>query len=389
MPVITKPDFNGGSIVNLMSSIGGAMGAPVSPYPRCALLDPSQLTDRRRLVLIVIDGLGYHYLTDAGRGSVLHRHLVGHLTSVYPPTTATAIPTFLTGHPPQQHGFTGWFTYFRELGALLTVLPFRPRCGGSPLGQTGLSPLALSGVPPIFDGMQGDCFVVAPAHIASSDFNRAFCGSADVRPYQTLGEFFDSVRDALETASAPGYVYAYWPEFDRLAHEFGVASAEVQRHFRELDRAFARFLREIAGSRATLLVTADHGFVDTAPEFLIRLDDHPELAETLALPLCGEPRTAFCYVRSGFEGRFESYVQSHLRHAAHLIPSAALVSDGVFGQGPAYPPLADRIGDYTLVMKGRYVFKDWILGERPYRHIGVHGGATEDELFVPLIRVDC
>jgi hypothetical protein len=40
------------------------------------------------------------------------------------------------------------------------------------------------------------------------------------------------------------------------------------------------------------------------------------------------------------------------------------------------------------MMRGRYVIRDWILGERPYEQIGVHGGASADELYVPLICLD-
>jgi len=386
---VPRPDFDGHGITNLMSSIGSVLGAPPSPYPPSPLLEPKPLAGCRRLVLMVIDGLGYAYLTTAGRRSRLHSHLKGRLTSVFPPTTAAAIPTFLTGYPPQQHGFTGWFTYFRELGTLLTTLPFRPRCSSASLSETGLNPLALSAAPPIFDRLQADSFVVSPAHIAHSDFNRAFSGRAEIRPFRTLEEFFASIRDALETTSPRCYVYAYWAELDRLAHEFGIDSRQVRAHFRELDRAFSRFVEQLEGSRTTLLLTADHGFVDTAPRLAIQLADHPSLAEMLALPLCGESRTVFCYLRPGRERRFEDYVTSHLGHACHLLRSERLLAAGFFGRGKAHPRLNERIGDYTLLMKGRHILKDWILGEKAYQQVGVHGGITRDELYVPLVRVDC
>lgn len=36
-------------------------------------------------------------------------------------------------------------------------------------------------------------------------------------------------------------------------------------------------------------------------------------------------------------------------------------------------------------MKENYVIKDWLPGERQYRQIGVHGGMSPEEMFVPLI----
>jgi hypothetical protein len=39
-------------------------------------------------------------------------------------------------------------------------------------------------------------------------------------------------------------------------------------------------------------------------------------------------------------------------------------------------------------MKQNYVIKDWLLGERRYVHVGVHGGVSEQEMHVPLIIID-
>ena len=41
--------------------------------------------------------------------------------------------------------------------------------------------------------------------------------------------------------------------------------------------------------------------------------------------------------------------------------------------------LAERIGDVTLLMTGRYTVKDWTPGEAHHLHIGNHGGASPDD----------
>ncbi|MGD9172160.1 MAG: hypothetical protein PVI97_19240, partial [Candidatus Thiodiazotropha sp.] len=50
---------------------------------------------------------------------------------------------------------------------------------------------------------------------------------------------------------------------------------------------------------------ADQGQVDTGPADRISLDDHPALLEMLSLPLCGEPRAAYCYLQLGCEQAFD------------------------------------------------------------------------------------
>lgn len=377
-----RPDYSGASIVNLAASIAAALEAPATGYPPLRDLPPQQLSKRRNILLLVIDGLGYRYLEQRGQASWMVRQLAGRLSSVFPPTTASAIPALLTGRPAQQHGFTGWHTYFRELGCQLAILPLRRRGGRE---EVGIDPRRLSGVYPLFPQLGIECACVSPERIAGSGFNLTYSEGAAVYGYRSLGEFFDRI-EALLARPGRRYIYAYWPEFDSLAHEFGIASPQVQQHFRELDLALAGFCGRAAGSDTSLLLSADHGFIDTSREAEVDLADHPELAACLALPLSGEPRTAYCHLRPGAELGFLDYLGRHLAAEIEPLPSRDLIAGGWFGLGNAHPRLAERVGDYTLIMRGNHSIRDWLLGETPHFHIGVHGGLSADEMFVPLVR---
>jgi len=47
-------------------------------------------------------------------------------------------------------------------------------------------------------------------------------------------------------------------------------------------------------------------------EWVMKTFDHPDLEKTLVLPLCGEPRVAYCYVHPDKTGQFERYVRNEL-----------------------------------------------------------------------------
>ncbi len=378
-----RPDYGGGGIVNLMSSIGAALGDPGTGYAPLGVLPPEALAGARRVVLLVVDGLGHDHLL--GREGPLRRHLRGRLTSVFPSTTASAIPTFMTGLAPRQHGLTGWHMYFRELGGVAAVLPFRTRLGHQPLKAAGVTPEALLGLTPLFDRLPVPCHVVGPQRIVHSEFNVALSGRARRHGYDTLEAMFETIAGLVRGSEARSYVYAYWPELDSLAHEHGVASPQVAAAFAELDAAFGRFLEAVRGTGSVVIATADHGLIDTAPDDVIDLEAHPALRETLLLPLCGEPRAAYAYVRAGREARFEAYVRDRLAGRAVAVPGAQFVQQGWFGPGASHAGLADRIGDYVLIPQGRAVFRDWLAGEERYRHIGVHGGPSAAEMYVPLV----
>ena len=383
-----KPDFTGTSLVNLMGTLLDAMGGVANGYPLLTGLDSESIKDSRNIVLFVIDGLGYDYLTKAGSGSTLHQHLRAKLTSVFPSTTASAITTFMTGLAPQQHGLTGWHVYLKELGCVTAVLPFRPRLPNASFAQDGCDVRRLYDCEPLFNRIDRSSYVIAPELIIHSEYNVAHSGSAFLHAYDTMSGCFNNIANIIKSDDAKKYLYAYWPDFDRYSHEFGNASAKVISHFEQLDEMFTSLLTELEGTETTVLVTADHGFTDTEASSLIQLHDHPVMQDALLLPLCGEPRVAYCYIHPGKEAQFVNYVQDELGTYAELMPSQALIDGEFFGSGPMHSQLHNRIGHYALLMKENYIIKDWLLGESSYVPIGVHGGMSQEEMFVPFVVIE-
>ncbi|PVV17000.1 MAG: hypothetical protein B6D78_00905 [gamma proteobacterium symbiont of Ctena orbiculata] len=381
------PDYNGGSIVNLMASLQRAMGGDRHSYPPLDLLVSTPLGSYRKILLWVVDGLGANYLRAHPEAETLNAHLKGAITSVFPPTTASAVTTFLTGDAPQQHGLTGWHIYFRELGAILAVLPGWPRYGGVALGQAGIDTQALHGHTPFSDKIAYDSVMLSPAYIADSDFNRAHLGRARLVKHKNLPDLTSQIADLLRDGDER-YLYAYWSELDSIGHKSGIWSDEAKRHLLEIDQAFSSLLEQCRGTDSLIIICADHGQIDTQPSDRISLDDHPHLLETLSLPLCGEPRAAYCYLRPGCENAFDDYVKSELDGKAIAYRSKELIEQNWFGLGSPNRQLSWRIGDRLLLMQANYIIKDWVAQERRYELVGVHGGVSKDELDVPLVIVN-
>lgn len=382
------PNYSGDGITNLMSSLGTALTEQKQRYAPLTQLPPNEVGEASNVVLWVIDGLGFNQLQRHLPEAALTQYCRGAMTSVCPTTTASAIPTFLTGVPPLQHGLTGWFTYFVELGAVLTVLPFSLRLGQLSLDNSGLNPRDLSGEDSFFDHLSVDSNIVTPSWIAGSSFNRAFSGAARIRPYSNLKGLSKGIRTSVGSGRQRSYTYAYWPEYDSISHTFGSESEEAIKHLKQLDETFEQLLSMLKGTQTKLIVTADHGFIDSPDAQTIHLHEHPPLAETLAVPLCGEPRLAFCYVHADRAEQFEAYIGNQLSHACHLIPRQEMLDGNWFGLGLAHSRVEDRIGHYALVMKENYKITGTLPGERPLHHLGVHGGLSEGEMMVPLIVAD-
>src|SRR3954470_17700321 len=156
-----RPDYSGGSLVNLVASIVGARGGkplhePLKKFPRIS----SDGADATNIVLLIIDGLGDNYLQRRG-ASALGKRRCGSMTSVFPSTTASAITSSYTGATPLEHGLTGWFTYFGEAGCVSAALPFRSRGDMALLSARGVTASELYSASSLFASLPVRSIVVS------------------------------------------------------------------------------------------------------------------------------------------------------------------------------------------------------------------------------------
>ena len=386
MTSIILPDYSGQSIVNLVQSIATACGSADARYPELDALPAATLNQARHIVLLVVDGLGQRTLERHPACPNLQRHAIASVSSVFPSTTASAITTFMSGLAPAQHGLTGWHIYLEEIGQTLAILPLTPR-GGPPLATPETLPARLFAQPTLFEQLDRESWVITPRSIAGSPFNAWHSRGANCLAYDSPDEMFAQIACLLRDADAPRYIYAYTSDLDSESHRHGTDSEQAGQTLAALDRGFDELCRDVQGSDSWLLVTADHGFIDSPPLRVVNLDDHPQLAALLSRPLCGERRAAYCYVAPEKRTAFEVYVSEHLAHCVDLRLSSDLINAGWFGPPPYHPRLAARVGDYTLVMKDDWTIKDQLPSEKQHRMLGVHGGVSGDEMVVPLIAV--
>jgi hypothetical protein len=374
------PDYGGGSLVNLVASIVAACGGEPR-HPVLAALPAAELSGAENIVLVIIDGLGDRYLARRGAGGELDRRRRASITSVFPSTTASAITTSYTGRTPLEHGLTGWFTYFGAAGCVASPLQFRSRGENLPLQQRGLFPGSAFPAPSVFEALAVRSIVVTSRQIVDSAYNVRHCAGATRLAYETLEEFVSQVEAAVKSGAQRKFIYAYWPHYDMVSHRYGSESRQAAAELEKFDRAFGSLITRLSGTQSLIVATADHGFIDVAPEESLELP--AELAAMLRFPLCGERRVAYCYAHS--PAQFMERARQWLGERADVRPSVELLREGWFGPGTPHPRIDERVGDVALVMRGRYTVKDWTPGEPRHLHIGNHGGTSEDEMMIPLI----
>lgn len=377
------PNYKDGSIVNLMSSVRKAFGGK-SLYQPLKDFDIGKISDKN-VVLLVVDGLGYEYLKKYGKGSFLYENLKGEMTSVFPATTASAITSFMTGVAPQQHALTGWFMYLKEIGAVSVILPFTTRVGDFSLNKK-VKYKNIYNQKSFFEGLKAISFSLKYKDYYDSAYSRLASKGAERLAFSSLTDFFRQIENAIKKGKKRKFMLAYWAKLDSICHRKGTDSEKAMKHFIQLDKKIAKLANSLRDSNTVIIVTADHGLVNTRENSkILKLENHPELVETLSMPLAGEPRVVYCYVKPQKTKQFENYIKTKFKNFCELYKSEELIQKNYFGLFEPNEKLKDRVGDYTLIMKDNYIMKDLVLGEDQNIFVGNHGGVSKEEMFVPLI----
>ena len=373
------PNYKKKKNVNLMSSLSQAFKHK-SAYPVLKSLMPKELKESKNVVLFVIDGFGYDFIKKHVPGGFFQENLHDVITTVFPSTTAAAITTFKTGVPPQQHGLTSWIMHFKELGTLGLPLPYVCRQGGR------------LRVPPqyflpenLFDKLKTKTLIITKKDFKDKPYNKATTGKSTELYYESFEGMFLQLRKAINWSNRRKFIYCYWPLLDTFSHHFGKDSVEVKIHVRSLQKRIKSFMEKTENT--VMIITADHGHMDTTPKNTIILNEHPKLMECLTLPACGEPRALFCYVRPSKDKQFRDYVKKKFSNYCTLVKGEDLIKKKYFGLGKPHPRLTDRVGDYVLLAKKNYTFRDLLVNEEFRPMIGNHGGLSKEEMEVPLIVV--
>jgi hypothetical protein len=367
--------------LDLMASIERAAGGAGIGFAPLPALDPPTLGQKRSLVLLIIDGLGSNYLAQASPAGPLSHNRLLDLRSVCPATTAAAVTTFFTGQSPASHGLLGWFTPFEARDEVVLPLLARVRNGHS-LPADDLATLYRS--PPLAARLARDCHVVTARRLVGSAYTRQHAGPATVHGYRSLTGLFGLLERLLRADGPPRYIHAYWPELDHLGHERGIGHRRTREHLRDIEAQLGRFLKAVAGTNALLLVTSDHGFVDIAPDHALLLNDQPRIMQRLRLPLAGESRLAFVHAKPGEREVLGAELAEFLGERATIYQGQHFIDAGFLGPGEPHPALAQRVGDFVVAMAPGWTLRDRLPGETPFTPIGVHGGLSDAERYVPL-----
>jgi hypothetical protein len=360
-PSPTLPDYGGACTCNLVP----ALLDPIEPAPSWL---PAPAAEAERIVLLVLDGVGWHQLQRRIHLAPTMGGMVGGpIRTVLPTTTATALTSITTGSPPGEHGVVGYrIPIDREV---LNILRWTTRRGDA---RESIPPPKVQSLPP-FQGQRPPA--ITRTEFERSGFTGAHLDRVRFRGWRVASTLVTEV--GLLTAAGEPFVYAYYDGVDKVSHEYGLG-VHFDAELAAADRLVGDVLSAVPAGTA-VIVTADHGQVHVGPNVTPLA---PEVAAHVDFQ-SGEARFRWLHARPG-----ESVALLDAARAAHgdrawIAPRDELIDGGWFG--PTVTATArERYGDVALVAKGTAAFTE-PTDTGPYHLVGRHGSATPAELDVPLL----
>ncbi len=370
------PNYKDGSIVNVVSSIMKSFGVK-TPYGECKLLKNKDIKKYKHVVLMCLDGFGYDLIKMHCK-SVIKENSLGKITTVFPSTTTAALTSFATGLAPKQHALVAWNLYIKEFGTIFKPLHFVPRMEGV-LNIDGIKWFDFKST----TSKIKNSFSVIPADLINSPYTYKSIKGTKCAPYETLVEGFNKLL-AIISKDTKSFTYFYWPGVDSLSHAYGKENGKVKKHIGEIENLFHLLQQNMKDT--CIIVTSDHGQITSSPSELINLNKIPGFMDCLTMPISGEPRAAFCYVRPSKVKQFKIIYSKYLKKFCSLVSYETLIKKNYFGIGKEHKELFSRVGDYVLIAKKNYILKDYLFNEKAkFKLKGNHGGTSKEEMEVPLI----
>lgn len=388
---LEKPRYDGESIVNLANSILKVLGVPVKGTCLDKRYESKILTEK--ILLAVLDGLRPDIVREVcSEIEELSKVSVDSITTVFPSTTPTALTSLSTGLEPGQHGIIGCVMYIRELGLLINTLNMSPmhrseeRDGLLKMGvdvsqlfyidSTIFEELSYSGIRSL---------VLIPKGLKNG-ISRLIYKGAEVQEYASFPEAVIEAMQFLNSVDR-GLAYLYTPQPDEVAHKRGVESEHYRETVRDLLQTLVRIVKKQVYAPVTLIITSDHGLIQTSERDLIDMMKLRQILNILETPPFGESRASFLKVIDDSEFSELEDIKFLENQGFLILKREDLLNSNVFGTKGVRKEVVNRLGDYVLLaVSTRYLRYSYNLQEKEKEPLkAMHGSLLPEELYVPLI----
>lgn len=333
----------------------------------------------RAAVVVLVDGLGYWNIVMRQGHAPYLRSLLNNsinqraLATCIPSTTVAAMATFGTGTCPGLTSMTGYTQKNAQTGELAQLIQFK----------NAPNPTDLQKEPTIFESLSANDIRVdnvgLPKFENSPLTNAAFRGAC----YITGGTARARIMNAAATTKTPGLTYLYLRDTDKVGHNYGWDSEQWVATFEQVD-AQLRLLQKNCAPGTVIVITADHGMIQSDPNKCVDIAKNADLMKDVAM-VGGEPRSVMLYASCDVNPDDIAYRwRSILEDKALVRTKNQVIDDGVFGEVSSQT--REVLGDVLVQARDEWTIVDSrTQTEKAMSLPSVHGSMTRMEVDIPCL----
>ncbi len=385
------PQYSGLSIANIASTILKHYGIATTPLPPLNNeIFSDVMLNKSNIIFIVLDGLGYNFFSEFVK-KYKKSYEMFPVTSVFPSTTASALPSMFTGCSPSMHGMIGYTMLLPSSGTAYNMLTMTPVNSGrvnQPINKHKLN--GFINVKTIFQ-------MLSEHGVRSVTFNREglvdtslssmlYRGSHLIG-YSALSDMFLNAKKIIENMeSHRWFITIYYDRIDAIFHQYGVdndmASREVKSFLSQFYDLLISKLSSIIKDNTMVIITGDHGHVPFFRDKIL-IYNNTGMDNYMRMPPTGDPRALFLHTTAENEPIISELLKRYTPFRYLMMEKKDSVT--LFGPEPYHKEFYSRIGDYLLVpdFGGSYHVQGISHGNH-YMKAG-HGGMDINEMIVPLV----
>jgi len=363
------------------------------------LFEQSECFDVNKVVLFLVDSIGFEQIKNSGLISELFSDGKGFLlSSVFPTITSTVITSIYTGLPPEKHGILGHKIYVHEIGNVVDMLgmstvDFRER---DALCKVGVDVKGFLWSKSIFDTLEGDFVHISlrDKYIAYSGLSRLITEDRKVAVgYGNLIDLFSLARKGLEKyEDKKVFMDVYVGLLDDLAHKYGPNSEEYVLGLRFLEKLLEHFVDRLdrrTREETLIFICSDHGQVTLNEKNIIKFSegDIALVREWLRIKPGKSGRVLHFYSLEEHIDKLKTWLEEKIGENG-VVLEFRKVANELFPEINNLALVEERIGNLLVVYdEGAESFiekeKEETVLELGFK--GSHGSLLLNELVVPVI----
>lgn len=359
--------YNFNSLVNVSNSILKHFGVKTF-HDTIPELDKA-LTGHKKIVICLFDGMGQNITRlHLKEDSFIRSHYYHTINSVFPPTTAAATTSLLTGKFPIETGWLAWTTYFPEVDRNIILFRNVDYNTGEKLDK----PYSYLKFPLTY--------ITDIIHKENPEVSTSIIQRFPIQEDgpKTLRCARKKIRNFLSNSNE-AFSYFYWDSPDREMHAHGIYSKVVHHQVKKVNKFMRLVSKENPDTLFILL--ADHGHVNTK---YFDISIHNDLYSLTARPMCLEKRSPSIFVKKGNEKEFAEIFNKIYGNYFDLLTKEEAIKNNIFGEGKPAKGVTESFGDFVAISRSEYS----LYSSKEFKHCelypGHHGGGTNEERLIDI-----